>query len=168
MTRLDIGNMIDPEETAWFCLNEGPLLPGMLGTHYEQVLSTEEAVTETLRISMRGTPAELRALIFRLEEICRQVRLYEEQGLGAPIYLRAFPPDGYDPLYSRLFQAELRAKSGGLALEEYGNLTLDLVITRQNAFDSDEHPLTLNNSAGSGLIAALKNRDDGLATGNDN
>ena len=168
MTHLDIGNMIDPEETAWFCLNEGPLLPGMLGTHYEQALSTEEAVTETLRISMRGTPTELRAIIFRLEEICRQVRLYEEQGLGAPIYLRAFPPDGYDPLYSRLFQAELRAKAGGLALEEYGNLTLDLVITRQNAFDGIEQPLMLSNSAGSGLIAALKNRDDGLAAGNDN
>jgi len=38
MTRLDLGNLVEPEETAWYCLNDGPVASGILGTQYEQVL----------------------------------------------------------------------------------------------------------------------------------
>jgi hypothetical protein len=168
MSRLDIGNLIDPEETAWFCLNEGPLIPAILGTHYEPADSLEETVTETLRISLRGNRAELRAVTTRLEGICRQVQLYEEQGFGTPLYLRVILPNDYDPLYSRLRHAELHSGPGELAFEEHGNLTLNLVITRQNAFNSNEQPLLLNNSAGAGFTAVLKNCADALDAGNAN
>jgi len=168
MTQLAIGNLIDPEETAWFYLTEGPLPPGVLGTRYEPVTSSDEIVTETLQISLRGTLAELRAVIAQLEVLCRQIERHEVDGLGAPIYLRAIPHDNYDPLYSRLLHAALRTMPGALALEELGSLMLELIITRQNAFDSAERPLTLSNSAGSGLVAALKNRDDSLSASNDN
>jgi len=33
---------------------------------------------------------------------------------------------------------------------------LEFILTRQNAFDGAERPLTLSNSAGSGLTVALK------------
>lgn len=168
MANIAIGNLIDPEETAWLYLNEGPLPPGILGTRYDSVTASEATVTETLLISLRGSVADLRGVISHLEILCRQIWLYELEGLGAPIYLRVIPPDNYDPLYSRLLHAELHTSSGALASEEHGNLTLELIITRQNAFDGIEQPLMLSNSAGSGLTAALKNRDDNLAVGNDN
>ncbi len=168
MTQLAIGNLIDPEETAWFYLTEGPLPPGVLGTRYEPVTSSDETVTETLQISLRGTLAELRALIAQLEALCRQIEHYEVEGLGAAIYLRAIPIDNYEPLYSRLLHAELHTIPGALALGEHGSLTLEFILTRQNAFDGAERPLTLSNSAGSGLTVALKNRDDSLSAGNDN
>ena len=168
MTQLAIGNLIDPEETAWFYLTEGPLPPGVLGTRYEPVTSSDETVTETLQISLRGTLAELRAVIAQLEALCRQIERHEVDGLGAAIYLRAIPFDNFEPLYSHLLHAELRTMHDASALEEHGSLMLELIITRQNAFDSAERPLTLSNSSGSGLVAALKNRDDSLAVGNDN
>ncbi|KUK47928.1 MAG: hypothetical protein XD74_1483 [Actinobacteria bacterium 66_15] len=168
MANIAIGNLIDPDETAWLYLNEGPLPPGILGTRYEPVTASEATVTETLLISLRGSVAELRGVISHLEILCRQIWLYELEGLGAPIYLRVIPPDNYDPLYSRLLHSELHTPPGALASEEHGSLTLELIITRQNAFDGIEQPLMLSNSAGSGLTAALKNRDDNLAVGNDN
>jgi hypothetical protein len=168
MTQLALGNLIDPEETAWFYLHEGPLPPGVLGTRYEPVASSDAIVTETLHVSLRGTPAVLRKVIAQLEALCRQIKRYTVEGLGAPIYLRVIPHDNFDPLYSRLLHAELHTKTSALAAEEHGSLLLELIITRQNVFDGAECPLTLNNSAGSGLVAALKNCDDGLAVGNDN
>ena len=57
MANIAIGNLIDPEETAWLCLNEGPLPPGILCTRYEPVTSPEATVTETLMISLRGSVA---------------------------------------------------------------------------------------------------------------
>ena len=60
MTQIAIGNLIDPEETAWLYLTEGPLPPGVLGTHYEPVTSSDETVTENLQLSLRGTPRTAR------------------------------------------------------------------------------------------------------------
>jgi len=168
MTQIAIGNLIDPEETAWLYLTDGPLPPGVLGTRYEPVTSSDETVTETLQISLRGTPTELRAVIAQLEALCRQIERYEVEGLGAAIYLRAIPTDNFEPLYSRLLHAELHTMPGALALEEHGSLMLEFILTRQNAFDGAERPLTLSNSAGSGMTVALKNRDDSLSAGNDN
>jgi len=168
VSRLDLGNLADPEESAWYCINEGPLDPGLLGTQYDPTASPGETRTETLRIGLRGSPLQLRAVIRRLEQIVELARLKTEQGIGHAIYLRAFPPEGGSPVYSQVLQAELRTLPGAMAYEEGGAMAVDLVITRLNWFDGVEQPLILANSAGSGTSASLLNLDDSLAAGNDN
>lgn len=168
MTRLDLGNLVEPEETAWYCLNDGPVASGILGTQYEQVLQPGETVTEMLRLGLSGTPTEMRAIISRLEEFCQQASLYQNERRGLPLYLRVFPADNSEPLVSRLLSVELQAQPSALAFEERGSMALDLIIKRENAFFGAEQPLTLTNTAGSGITANLKNYDDDLAPGNDN
>lgn len=168
MSRLDLGNLADPEESAWYCINEGPMDPGLLGTQYDPTAGPGETRTETLRVGLRGSSLQLRAVIRRLEQLVGLVRLKSEQGLGHAIYLRAYPPESANPVYTCLLQAELRTLPGALAYEEGGAMAVDLVITRLNWFDGAEQPLTLVNSAGSGYSASLLNLDDSLAAGNDN
>jgi len=168
VSRLDLGNLADPEESAWYCINEGPMDAGILGTQYDPTAAPGETRTETLRVGLRGSPLQLRAVIQRLEQIAAQVRLNNAQGLGHAIYLRAFPTESASPVFTRLLHAELRTLPGALGYEEGGAMAVDLVITRLNCFDSAEQPLTLVNSAGSGYSASLLNLDDSLAAGNDN
>lgn len=168
MSRLDLGNLADPEESAWYCINEGPMDPGLLGTQYDPTAGPGATRTETLRVGLRGGPLQLRAVIRRLEQLVELVRLKSEQGLGNAIYLRAYPPEGGSPVYSQLLHAELRTLPGALAYEEGGAMAVDLVITRLNWFDGAEQALTLANSGGSGYSASLLNLDDSLAAGNDN
>jgi len=168
MSRLDLGNLADPEESAWYCLNDGPMDPGLLGTQYDPIVTPAEVVTETLRVGLRGSPTELRAVIRRLSQIVELVRLNNEHGIGHAIYLRAFPPESASPVYTRLLRAELRTLPGALVYEEGGALAVDLVVTRFNYFDGVEQALNLANSAGSGYSVSLLNFDDELAAGNDN
>ena len=168
MSRLDLGNLADPEESAWFCLNEGPLDPGLLGTHYDPTAGPGETRTETLRVGLRGSLLQLRAVIRKLANIVELVRLRNEHGIGHAVYLRAFPAESASPVVSRLLRAELRTPPGSLAYEEGGAMAVDLVITRLNCFDGVEQPLILNNGSGSGYNLGLLNLDDNLAPGNDN
>jgi len=55
-----------------------------------------------LRLGLRGTPTEMRAIISRLEEFCQQASLYQNERRGLPLYLRVFPADNSEPLVSRL------------------------------------------------------------------
>lgn len=168
MSRLDLGNLADPEESAWYCIHEGPMEPGLLGTQYDLICRPAECVSETLRIGLRGSPAELRAVIRRLERIAELVRLNSEHGIGHAIYLRAFPPESAGPVYTRLLHAELQTLPGALVYEESGAMAVDLVITRRNCFDGAEQTLSLANSGSSGYSVGLKNLDDSLSAGNDN
>ena len=167
MTVLSIGQLGYPSHN-WFNLNDADLMPGLLGADYRFRLAPGETVQETINLRLHGTAPELRAILNVLE------------GLASPKtgLARAFPSAPYclcywnevenHFFYSRLLSLSLGSLPAHLPASERGALSLELLIIRENHWESDPVLLTLaNTGGGSSTGLTLFNHDD-TSPGHDN
>ncbi len=155
MAQIAIGSLDACQAGDWFDLNEGTVQAPILGTLYDPKVCAGEVVQERLRIGMRGSAAAMRTVIQRLESLVCRVHRYAADGVGCAQYLRIQTDEDGFYRYSRILSASLEGLPEGLAFRESGSGGIDLVITRENHWDSAEMPLPLSNASGSLLTEGI-------------
>lgn len=160
MTNLAIGRLDLPEEQAWLQLAGSAVMDGLVGADYQFHPTDEKTTHETVQLHLRGSRAQLRQWLDRLEVFQPQVD---------DLFLRSWSDDSQAYGYARIHQLNLKSLPGHLVSHERGSLELDLEIVRETFFFSDELPLSLSNSSGPPQETGLKifNHDDETA-GHDN
>ena len=160
MTNLAIGRLDLPEEQAWLSLSSASSLAGLISSEYDFQPTEEQTTKETILIRLRGSIAQLRQWLDRLDSY---------QQLCPEVFLRIWKDDQDGYAYARLRQLSLQTQSGHLASFEKGSLEIKLKIERDSLFFGEEFPLPLSNGSGSRQInglTLLNHDDEGL--GHDN
>ena len=160
MTDLALGRLNLLDEQAWLALTGSGVMDGLVGADYQFRPSDGRTTRETVQLHLRGSRAQLRQWLDRLEGFQRQTE---------DLYLRLWSNDLQEYGYACIHQLNLRTLPGHLASHERGSLELDLDILRETFFFSQERPLPLSNSSGPPQESGLKiyNHDD-AAVGHDN
>lgn len=153
MTNLAIGRLDLPEEQAWLALTGSAVMDGLVAAEYQFRPSDEKTTRETVQLHLRGSRAQLRQWLDRLESF----QLQPED-----LFLRLWSDDLQEYGYACIHQLNLKTLPGHLASHERGSLELDLDILRETFYFSQELPLPLSNSSGPPLESGLKiyNHDD--------
>lgn len=160
MTDLAIGRLSLPDGQGWLALNGSSVMDGLVDSHYQFQPSDRESTQESLLLHLRGSAAQLRNWLDRLEHF----RLNPDE-----LFLRLWSADHNGYGYARIRQINLETQPGHLPSAERGSLRLKLILLRETLFFSDKEPLPLGNSSGGGLTTGLtlSNHDD-AAIGHDN
>jgi len=160
MTNVAIGRLDLPDEQAWLSLTGAAVMDGLVSSEYQFRPSHDKTTQETVQLHLRGSKLQLRQWLDRLES-------YQQQ--PDDLFLRLWSDDSQAYGYARIHQLNLKTLPGHLASHQRGSLELDLDLTRDTFFFSDELPLQLSNSSGppqeSGVI--IYNHDDSTV-GHDN
>lgn len=160
MTELAIGRLNLLEDQAWLVLIGSAVMAGLVGAEYQFNPSDEKTTRETVQLHLRGSRAQLRQWLDRLEAFQQQPE---------DLFLRLWSNDLQQYGYACIHQLNLKTLPGHLASQEKGSLELDLDILRETFFLSQELPLPLSNSSGPPQESGLKiyNHDD-VTIGHDN
>jgi len=160
MINLAIGRLNLPYDYAWLALSGNAVMAGLIGSEYQFRLSNEKTTKETVQLHLRGSKAQLRQWLDRLEGFQQQ---------PDDLYLRLWSDDLQEYGYASVQKLHLKTLPGHLLSQERGSLELDLDILRDTFFFSQELPLPLSNSSGPPQESGLKiyNHDD-ATTGHDN
>jgi hypothetical protein len=160
MTNLAIGRLNLPDEQAWLALTGSTVMEGLVGSDYQFSPCDENTSRETVQLHLRGSQAQLRQWLNRLEAFQQQPE---------DLFLRLWSYDLQEYGYACIRQLSLKTLPGHLASHERGSLELDLDILRETFFFGQEVPLSLSNSSGPPLESGLKiyNHDD-ATVGHDN
>ena len=153
VTDLAIGRLNLPEEQAWLALTGSATMDGLVAAEYQFRPSDEKTTRETVQLHLRGSMAQLRQWLDRLEAFQQQAE---------DLFLKLWNDDLQQYGYARIHQLNLKTLPGHLASHERGSLELDLDILRDTFFFSQELPLPLSNSSGPPQVSGLKiyNHDD--------
>lgn len=155
MVSISIGNLWDNQESAWLNLNGGSIEPPLLGTVYDYKIQPGSTVTENLHIALRGSTSSIRNTIKALEDYLVKINRHSREGIGQPHYLRMYDQNDSSYRYSHLLSAHLEGLPDTLLYKETGSLAIDLIVTRENFWDSDEIALPLSNSTGTDVTSGL-------------
>ena len=160
MTNLAIGRLDQPDEQAWLALSGENVMDGLVGSEYQFRPNDEQITREIVQLHLRGSRAQLRQWLDRLEAFQQQPE---------DLFLRLWSADMQEYGYARIVQLNLNTLPGHLVSHERGSLELDLDMLRETLFFSQELPLPLSNSSGPPQESGLKiyNHDDATA-GHDN
>lgn len=154
MITIEIGN----QAQTWYTLSGGSLPEGLLGAVYEPACSAESLVQERILLTLKGTHAQMDAILEALEMKLTLAREYNQHGVGMPQYLKLrAQADGLDYV-ARLLSATLEPLPHSLAYYASGSLSVAISFTRENHFDSAEIQIPLTSNPLTGV--ALVNHDD--------
>lgn len=154
--------------SSWLDLNEGNLIPSLLGASYEMKVQSGTTVQETINLRLHGSLTEMRAVVDRLQCLENTSQLASQGLFKDPVYIRFWHPEFHAWFYSRLTSLYLQSLPHLLGSRERGSLSLELHLERLNHWDSEPAELVLANTGGSptgGL--PLRNHDDSTP-GHDN
>ena len=156
---LALGSGTRPETIDWFKLDEGPFMPGFLGADYALKEAEAGLCHEEICLRLRGSHAEMSAIIRQLESALRGA-LLEKQAESA--YLRLYSQTLAGYVYARVIQTQLAPLPGHISSKEVGSYCLKVNIVREARFVGDEVRLSIFNSGGTGDARGLTlyNHDD--------
>lgn len=165
MTELAIGYLDRSDEASWLKLNGPGLMEGILGSEYGFQTSLESEIQENLRVNLRGSSTQLRAVFDLLESLLQSIAKDPHH----PLCLRLWSPDRAYFVYARLREGFLSVEEGFLPSQRNGSCAFKLRLRRDPLFFSDELPLPLSNSSGGEITNGLTllNHDDS-SLGHDN
>ncbi len=144
---LALGSGTRPEEIDWFKLDEGPFMPGFLGADYALKEAEAGLCHEEICLRLRGSHAEMSAIIRQLESALRAALLEEHTERA---YLRLYSQTLAGYVYARVIQAQLAPLPGHISSKELGSYCLKVSIVREARFVGDEVRLSIFNSGGTG------------------
>lgn len=166
MRGIALGHLEDGE-SGWMSLSGGDLMPGLVGCSYEQKLMEGEFVEEDLRLDLRGSQAEIHAVLARLEGLAWQIQLDGSGAQPSALYLRIWDDTQHAYWHSRVWEARLESLRGHWQALERGSVSVCLVIRRENHFDGAESALPVGNTGGGGLGGAVVWNHDDSGAGHD-
>ena len=155
MITLAIGDLRHNPEYAWLNLAGASLPQGLIGAVYDPRTGDGRTVEERITLVLKGTPAQIAAVMLRLEEKVALANRYTSEGVGVAHYLRvSYEPDA-SCYYARVLHARLEPKPNSLAYTSGGSLGVDLVFTREDHFDGEQVALPLSNRNGTRVTTGL-------------
>ena len=113
-------------------------------------------------------PPELRAIFNILEGFASSLPESDRSFPSAPCYLCYWNDTEHLYFYSRLLSFNLGSLPAHLPAAERGAFSLDLIITRENHWESDPILLTLANTGGSSSTGVTVSNHDDASPGHDN
>lgn len=154
MSNLAIGFLDDA--LGWLYLQGAGMPPGLLACDYQMQIGTEDRLTESAVLSLRGSHSELQAVIGQLEALGTRA------AAGFGLCLRVWSETRECYLYALLSNFAWRGLPAHVHSAEGGSFGLALSWERDNLFFGDELPVPLSNTSGAGLTAGitLYNHDD--------
>ena len=160
MTNLAIGRMDLPDEQGWLALNGSTVMDGLVDSQYQFQPSDEQITQENVLLRLRGSAAQLRTWLDRLEQFQLQ---------PCDLFLRIWSDDHNSYGHAHIHKISLETQPGHLPSHERGSLQLKLSFLRETLFFGEEKPLPLRNSSGGGQTSGLtiSNHDDSTI-GHDN
>lgn len=130
--------------------------------------SADPVVTETLEIQVKGSAAQITALILTLETIIQRAVLYENVHYAAPQYLR-FQLVAAGPYYlTPISRMHLEATPAAFIAQPQGNKLLILTYQRPNYFDGPKTELPLTGRGGTDVLGGyplINHTDSGVGHG---
>ena len=155
MITLAIGDLRHNPEYAWLNLAGASLPQGLIGAVYDPRTGDGRTVEERITLVLKGTPAQIAAVMLRLEEKVALANRYTSEGVGVAHYLRvSYEPDA-SCYYARVLHARLEPKPNSLAYTSGGSLGVDLVFTREDHFDGEQVELPLSKRNGTRVTTGL-------------
>ena len=155
MITLAIGDTRHNPDYAWLNLAGTSLPTGLVGAIYDPRTGDGRTVEERITLVLKGTPAQIAAVMLRLEEKVALANRYTAEGVGVAHYLRVSYEPEADYYYTRILQARLEPKPNSLAYTSGGSLGVDLVFTSEDHFDGEPVALPLSNRNGTGVTSGL-------------
>lgn len=142
MNQIAIGSYAAVGE--WLILHGEGIAAPFKKSDYQPVFEVGEEVTETIRVSLEGSPAELADGIGVLETVRQRNLLYHQTGYPAPQCLRFQLAAGGPYYYSLLKTVEIEANAHAPETRLSGSLLLTLHVTRPNYYDGEPVELPLS------------------------
>lgn len=162
MENLALGQMDAGLAASWMPLAGEPLEAGLLGCAWQPHWQDGEEAEETLELSLRGSLAEVRAVLARLQGLISAHEEWEAGRAGRRLWLRARLQDGSAYAYSPILSTELRGEAPLRAGMLRGAFTLQVKLRRINSFFGEPALAGLANHlrSSSGGNLALDNHTD--------
>lgn len=162
MINLAIGDLYHNPDYAWMILKGSSSMSGIVGANYESAIAFGNEVDEEILLTLKGTHAQMDAVIQALEQKILLANRYSEDRIGYPHYLRVMADQSGNYFYSRILQASLTPSKKSMTYYAGGSLGMVMKIRRKNCFDSDEVILPISGSGMGDVTTGLPlvNHDD--------
>jgi hypothetical protein len=151
MNQIAIGDVA----AGWLILSGLSAAPPFKRASYAPVFSSDRMVTDTLALSLEGTPAQISDGLGALEKIGQRGALYQQAGCTSPQYLRCQPSEDGAFYFTPITDLDFEFNPEGYDTHQTGSLLVRLHFTRPNHFDSEPIELPLSNRNGSKVTGGI-------------